>query len=297
MKNKNGKSPSKQYAVAGWVFIIPFIIMFAIFMVYPIFDSFYMTFFKIDGFETSFVGLNNYKRLFTDSLVWKSLGNTFLYTIVQVPVMLLLAMILSTLVNSHWLKLRGGFRTALFLPCVISLVSYSLIFRMMFSNDGIINQALISLGLTSESIGWLQTAGPARILIIIALIWRWTGYNMMFFLSYLQNIDQATMEAAEVDGANAFQKFIRITFPQMKPIFLFCAIMTTIGTLQVFDETFNITKGNPNYSTISISHYIYNKSFVSTPDFSYSATISYLVVIILVILSIIEFRVMKEDNT
>ena len=119
---------------------------------------------------------------------------------------------------------------------------------------------------------------------------------MMFYLSYLQNISPDYFAAADIDGANVFQKFIHITLPLMKPIILFSAIMSTIGTLQMFDESFNITKGDPNYSTISISHYIYNQSFVYAPDFAYSATLSYVVVLILVVLTVIQFRVMGDKE-
>ena len=132
--------------------------------------------------------------------------------------------------------------------------------------------------------------------MIIALIWRWTGYNVIFFLSALQNIPKETFEAAQVDGANAFQTFIKVTVPQLKPIILLTAIMSTNGTLQLFDETMNITQGGPANATITVSHYIYNQSFVYAPNFGYASAISYVVVFIMVILAIIQFSVAgKED--
>ena len=295
---KTGKKLSylKKYELAGWLFVVPFLLFFSAFMIYPMIDSFYLTFNRIEGLNTRFVGLDNYVRLINDTLMWRTLGNTFLFTVTQVFLMLLLAMILAMLVNNKWLRFKGAFRTSLFLPCVMALVAYSVIFMVLFSADGIVNDALIFLGIIETPLHWLRVANPARAVIIMALIWRWTGYNMMFFLAYLQNIDQATFEAADVDGASGFQKFIHVIFPQMKPIVLFCALMTTIGTLQVFDETYNITRGGPNFSTMSISHYIYLRAFEGIQDIAYAATVSYLMVLILVFLAIIEFRIMRDDN-
>lgn len=289
-------NPEKIHGRAGWFFVFPFLAVFLVFTVYPMMDSFYLTFHKMEGYNISFAGLANYKQLINDELFWRSLGNTFLYLIIQVPVMLLLALILSIVVNSPKLRFRGAFRTMFFIPCVTSLVAYSIIFKMMFSSDGIINMSMQWMHIIQAPIQWLREPIAAKVLIIIALVWRWTGYNMMFFLSYLQNINKEYFEAADIDGANILQKFKHITMPLMKPILLFSAIMSTIGTLQLFDETFNITKGDPNYSTISISHYIYNQSFVYAPNFAYSATLSYVVVLILVVLSIIEFRVMGDEK-
>ncbi len=186
-------------------------------------------------------------------------------------VMILLALAISSMLNNKKLKCRGLFRTAIFLPCVTSLVAYSIIFKSLFANDGFINGMLMNLHMIAEPINWLTNPTFARILIIIAITWRWTGYNMIFYLSGLQSIDDSIYEAAAIDGATGFQKFRYMTLPLLKPIILFTTINSTIGTLQLFDETMNITQGGPANTTITISQYIYNLLFKYQPNFGYAA--------------------------
>ena len=294
-KKKKKFSLDKYYSRQGWYFILAAMVLFGVFTLYPIIKSFLLTFQSVRGLKVEFVGINNYVRLFKDEMFWTSLKNTFFFLIIQVPVMLTLAILLASALNDSKLKFKGFFRVAIFLPCVTSLVAYSVLFKMMFSVDGIINQFLLTLNLISAPIEWLSDPFFAKIVIILALLWRYTGYNMMFFLAGMQNISQETYEAAEVDGANAIQTFFKITVPQLKPIILFTGIMSTIGTLQLFDEPMNLTGGGPGVSTTTISQYIYNQSFVYAPDFGYAATISYAIVIIVVVLSIIQFKVVGEN--
>lgn len=182
-----------------------------------------------------------------------------------------MALAISSMLNNKKLKCRGLFRTAIFLPCVTSLVAYSIIFKSLFANDGFINGMLMNLHMIAEPINWLTNPTFARILIIIAITWRWTGYNMIFYLSGLQSIDDSIYEAAAIDGATGFQKFRYMTLPLLKPIILFTTINSTIGTLQLFDETMNITQGGPANTTITISQYIYNLLFKYQPNFGYAA--------------------------
>ena len=162
--------------------------------------------------------------------------------------------------------------------------------------DGIVNQTLIHFGILDAPYQYLQNSGWARAVVIIAMLWRWTGYNVIFYLSALQNIPKETFEAAKVDGANAFYVFFKVTIPQLKPIILLTTIMSTNGTLQLFDETMNITQGGPANSTMTVSHYIYNQSFVYAPNFGYASAISYVVVFIMIILAMIQFGVAGKDN-
>lgn len=285
-----------SYNKYGWIFISAAFLLYLIFTIYPAAASLIMAFQTAEGGEMVFAGLDNFKRMFNDGIFIQSLKNTFLYMVIQVPIMLILAMFIATLLNSSILKAKGFFRTSIFLPCVTSLVAYSILFKMMFSLDGIVNKALMSLGILDAPYQYLQDSTWARAVIIIAMLWRWTGYNVIFFLSALQNIPKETFEAAQVDGANAFQTFIKVTVPQLKPIILLTAIMSTNGTLQLFDETMNITQGGPANATITVSHYIYNQSFVYAPNFGYASAISYVVVFIMIILAIIQFSVAgKED--
>lgn len=264
-------SVSKKLDRRAWLFIIPSLVLIVSFVFYPMVQAFLASFQTGIANNTEFGGLANYKRMLTDTTFQKALFNTVLFLIVQVPIMILLALAISSMLNNKKLKCRGLFRTAIFLPCVTSLVAYSIIFKSLFANDGFINGMLMNLHMIAEPINWLMNPTFARILIIIAITWRWTGYNMIFYLSGLQSIDDSIYEAAAIDGATGFQKFRYMTLPLLKPIILFTTINSTIGTLQLFDETMNITQGGPANTTITISQYIYNLLFKYQPNFGYAA--------------------------
>lgn len=280
---KNGKE--------GWLFISIALILFLFFSLYPIIDSLILSFYSSKGLVYTFTGLGNIRRLLSDQMFLIALKNTLIYLIVQVPIMLILAIFLATLLNSSRLKFKGVFRTCIFLPCVTSLVAYSVLFKMIFSEKGLINNILINLNLIETGIPWLTDPFWAKVTIILALLWRWTGYNMIFFLAALQNIPKDMYEAAEIDGVNKFKQFFYITVPQLKPILLFTTIMSTIGTLQLFDEPMNLTMGGPANSTMTVSQYIYNVSFVYAPNFGYAATISFMIAL----LSYVQFKFAGED--
>lgn len=169
-------------------------------------------------------------------------------------------------------------------------------FKYLFSNNGVINQLLMSLNLVDNPILWLSHPVWAKVVIIIAITWRWTGYNMIFFLSALQNIDPQVYEAADIDGANPIQKFFKITVPLLKPVILFTSITSTIGTLQLFDETMNITQGGPGDATLTVSQYIYNLSFKYTPDFGYASAVSFVIAVVIIVLSLIQLKVGNRDD-
>ena len=284
------KSISKNIDRKAWLFIIPSLILIVSFVFYPMVQAFFTSFQVGMANNTEFGGLANYQRLLTDSTFKKALFNTLLFLIVQVPVMILLALVISSMLNNKKLKCRGLFRTAIFLPCVTSLVAYSTIFKSLFANDGFINALLLNLNIIEQPIAWITDPTFARILIILAITWRWTGYNMIFYLSGLQSIDDSVYEAASIDGATGFQKFRYMTLPLLKPIILFTTINSTIGTLQLFDETMNITQGGPANATITISQYIYNLLFKYQPNFGYAAAVSYVIVVLIVILSFIQLK-------
>ena len=234
---------------------------------------------------------SNYKRILADKVFQQSIANTFLYLIIQVPIMLLLALIFASLLNNKDLKFKGLFRTCIFLPCATGLVAYSMIFRTLFTYDGMVNNMLLKFGLISEAINWLNDPVYAKAVIIIGLVWRWTGYNMVFYLAGLQNIDYSIYEAARIDGASPLQQFIHLTIPLLKPTILLTAIMSTSGTLQLFDESVNLTAGGPGKATMTLTHYIYNISFVETPKFNYAAALSVFILIVVAVLSAIQMKV------
>lgn len=280
----------KQYI--PYLFLTPAILLFAIFTVYPIISSLILSFQSLKSGNYVFVGLENYIRLFQDSIFLKSLSNTFIILIVQVPIMLILALILASALNSQLLKLKGVFRVGFFMPAVTSLVAYSILFSIMLQDTGIINQFLGLFGI--ENIHWLSNPFWAKVSIILAMTWRWTGYNMVIYLAAMQNIPFELYEAASMDGAGRIRKFFSVTVPQLKPVILFTAIISTISTLQLFDEPYNLTKGGPADATMTMGLYIYKTGFQYF-DFGYASAMAYIVVILVAVLSFIQMKVTGDD--
>ena len=205
--------------------------------------------------------------------------------------MLVVAMVLANLLNDPRLRFKGLWRTAIFLPCAVGLVSYSLVFRTMFATDGIVNDALMALHFVDSPVNWLGQPATARFVIIVGLLWRWTGYNMVFYLAALQNLDRSAFEAAKIDGAGPFKTFWYVTVPQLRPMILLTAIMSTNGTIQLFDESWNLTQGGPSYTTMSMSHYLFELSFQKNPNFGYGAALSYAILIMVAVLAWIQMKV------
>lgn len=292
LKQKYNKKLSlrNKEKLTGWFFLAPATLLIVFMSFVPMLQSIMLSFYGIKGAEQSFVGFHNYQRMFSDKVFLQSVGNTFFYLICQVPIMLLFAIVLAVMLNNKKLKFKGVFRTAVFLPCATSLVSYAIIFNVLFATDGLINTLLLNLGWIDHNINFFNDPTLSRMIIILGLVWRWTGYNMVFFLAALQNIDDSIYEAALIDGASNLQKFFKITVPLLKPTILLTAIMSTTGTLQLFDESVNLTAGGPANSTITISHYIYNTSFKFNPNFGYAATMSVFILIATATFSMIQMK-------
>ena len=283
----------RKQSAAGWAFLTPATLMIVIFSFYPMVQAFLTSLKR--GLPTALTYSEplwrNYERMLKDKVFVQSVSNTMTYLIIQVPIMLILAIIFATLLNNRDLKFRGLFRTCIFLPCATGLVAYSMIFRTLFTYDGMVNAVLMNLHILSEPINWLNDPFYAKFVIIIGLVWRWTGYNMIFYLSGMQSIDYSIYEAARIDGANQFRQLVNITIPLLKPIILVTAIMSTNGTLQLFDESVNLTRGGPANMTITMSHYIYNTMFTKNPNFGYAAAMSFVILIMVAILAAIQMKV------
>ena len=295
MKNKKkGMSITGKQRAAGWMYLAPATILIFIMSFWPIIQA-VITSFKT-GSSANMQWANpltyNYTRMFQDAVFKRSIGNTFLYLIIEVPIMLVLAILLAQLLNNKHLKFKGLFRTCVFLPCATSLVSYALIFKSLFATQGRINTILVKLGILENNFNFLGTGWSAKIIIIVALIWRWTGYNMVFFLAGLQNIEYSVYEAAKIDGASGWRTFWSITVPLLRPTIVMTTIMSINGTLQLFDESVNLTKGGPANATITMSHYIYNGSFgEGVANFGYASAMSVIVFIMVAILAFINLKV------
>jgi lactose/L-arabinose transport system permease protein len=280
--------------LSGWLFIAPALVLLGIFLIYPIIWSLWMSFQVGKGMNFSFGGWTNIIRLTKDPVYIRALVNTCIFFVVQVPIMIVMALLFAVALNDSTLRFRGVFRTAIFLPCVTSLIAYSTVFKSMFAQDGVINKALVFLHVTAMPIPWLQDPFWAKVVIILAITWRWTGYNMVFYLAALQNIDRSIYEAARIDGVPSWARFTNITIPLLKPVILFTTIISTIGTLQLFDEVYNITDGSPSDSTLTLSLYIYNLTFKFMPSFGYSATASWSIVVFVAVLSFLQFLIARD---
>lgn len=282
---------SKKQNLSGWIFLTPAVLLIMIMSFYPMVYAFLLSLKRGRGNTLKWVGIANYARMFQDKVFMQSLANCFIYLIIQVPIMLILALLLASLLNNKDLKYKALFRTAIFLPCASSLVSYATIFRALFAVDGLVNAVLIKLNILESGYNFLANANSARFVLILALVWRWTGYNMVFYLAGLQNIEYSVYEAAKIDGASPLQSFFKITIPLLKPTILLTAIMSTNGTLQLFDESVNLTGGGPANSTITMSHYIYNISFRNVPNLGYASAMSYFILFMVLILAFVQMKV------
>ena len=294
MKKKKGMSVVAKQHAAGWIYLAPATILIAVMSFYPIIQAIITSLKTGSSANMKWAEpiFYNYTRMFQDKLFLRSVGNTFLYLLIEVPIMLILAILLAQLLNNKDLKFKGLFRTCVFLPCATSLVSYSLIFKSLFATQGLMNSILMNLGIIHENINFLGNSGSAKAIIIIALIWRWTGYNMVFFLAGLQNIEYSVYESAKIDGSNGWKTFWKITVPLLKPTIVMTVIMSINGTLQLFDESVNLTKGGPANSTITMSHYIYNNSFgQGVANFGYASAMSFFVFILVAVLAAINMKV------
>ena len=282
------KSLERKYKIAGWYFVMPASLLIFLFIFIPMVRAFILSLQSGVGNNLSFCGIKNYVRLFQDEKFIASLKNVIIYFAFQVPIMLFIAIILACILNDKKLKFKGLFRTIIFLPCATSLVASALIFKSLFALDGLVNVLLVNHHFISQPINWLTHPVWAKVIVIFTITWRWTGYNTVFFLAGLQGIEYSIYEAARIDGASTVQTFFRITLPQLKPVVLLTAIMSTNGTLQLFDEVKNLTGGGPGNATITISQYIYDLSFKYNPQFGYAAAVSYAILIIVALLSFIQ---------
>ena len=285
-------SLSRKQGLIGWGFLFVAAGLIVWMNFYPMVRGFYFSLHRGVGAQMEFAGAFNYLRLLEDPQFRQTIGTTFFYLLIQVPIMLITGLALASMLNSPGLKAKGFFRTAIFLPCAVGLVAYSLVFRQMFAVSGIVNTIAMNLGIMETPFNWFGSAWSARMIIILGLLWRWTGFNMIFYLAGLQNIDRSIFEAARIDGANVFQQFRKITIPLLRPIILLTAIMSTNGTLQLFDESFNLTGGGPGLTSRTMSHHIYSTAFEALiPQIGYASAMSFVIFIFVAVLAFIQIKV------
>ena len=277
-----------------YLFISPFYILFAIFMLYPLLYSFYLSFYQWSGVgQKIYIGLLNYTNLLKDKPFKQSLINCVTIFFEYVPGMTLLALILADLLNSKYIKLRNVFRTFIFLPYVTAAIAVTFSFQSLLDKDyGLVNYFLGWFGV--DPIAWLNSPSLARICLSSLVTWRWLGYNMIILLAGLQNIPPELYEAAKIDGATTTQSFFRITLPLMKPMLLFVIILSTIGTFSLFTEPYILTGGGgPINATLTPVLYLYQVGFKYL-HFGVASSIAYVLAIILIILSVFWIKILGE---
>ncbi len=281
----------------GWFCVAPSVLFFSAFYAYPILSSLYYVTRRWKGVTNTFIGLGNFVRMVHDNVFLSALGHNFVFMVIQVPIMIFLALLLAVILNQGIRRFRGTLRLAIFLPSVTSLVVVSVLFRALLQENGFFNNLMISGHLISSPIGWLNNAFWAKVTIMLAITWRWTGYNMVFFLVGLQSLDPQIFEAAEVDGASKVRQFFSITVPLLVPIILFSAVTSTSGTMQLIEEPNILTfQGGPANETMTAALYIYRQAFFVNFDFGYATAMSYVVVVISGILAFIQIRLLGGER-
>lgn len=277
--------------MTGWVFVTPAVVLLIVLSIIPLVKAFLLSLQTGRGSNLTWAGLSNYVRMLQDPTFKQTIITTFEYMVFSVPIMIILGIILAVLLNDQMLKLKGIYRTCIFLPAAVSLVASAVIFRSLFAMDGFVNTVLVGMGILDTPYNFLGHPTSARIIIIIMRIWRWLGYQMIFFLAGLQNIDASMYEAAKIDGANKWQSFWRITLPMLKPMILLTTVMAINSALQVYDESVNLTNGGPGFSSMSLAHYVYNTSFVNVPNFGYSCAMGMLILLMAAIITFVQMKV------
>jgi multiple sugar transport system permease protein len=272
----------KNEAIAAWLFLSPALFFLSLFIFWPIAYLFYLSLttgsFTVSG--TEFIGLKNYWRLLISPDFWQVLGNSIYFTVATVIPSIVIPLALAVLLDRE-IPLRSLLRTAYFIPSITSLVAVGLGWRWLFQNDGPVNQFLASAGLTG--VEWLSSTTWAMPVLILLTVWKQLGFNLVVFLAGLQAIPVQRYEAAELDGANGWQKFWYVTLPGLQPTLVFVAVTTAIFTLRSFEQVYVITGGGPLNSTNVLVYYIYEQAFALF-DFGYAAAAATVLLAIALIL-------------
>ncbi|KQZ85162.1 sugar ABC transporter permease [Microbacterium sp. Root166] len=281
-------------SLTGWAFISPNLILLALFLFFPILWAIQLSFQETRGFgDPEWVGLANYTRMMTDPVFWLSMGNTIVFTIVTVPVVMAAGLGLAVLVNSV-LPARGIWRTIIVLPMVISGVASGMIaVALFYESNGLINKVLAAMNL--EPISWQSDGTAAMISVMIVAVWLRVGFNMIIYLAGLQGISPELYEAARIDGASRWQQFRSVTIPLVGPSSFFLLIMNVIASFQVFDLIFVMTGGGPGNATSVLVTYAYRNGFqIREPG--YGAAIGIVILLITLVFTFIQWKTSRTRD-
>ena len=278
---------------APYLFILPFFILFFVFQLIPTIWTVYISFTEWKGIgDPQPCGVSNYRKMMVDSMFWESLGNTVIYWIAGLVLIMGLSVLIATLLNSPLVKGRAFFRTAAFLPNICAAIAMGLIFRMLFEeNVGLVNEILVSLG--AERVPWLTSTEFSKIPVVFLTAWRYTPWFTMIVLSGLLNISPDYYEAATVDGANAVQKFVYITLPSLGNILFFCSITVTVDMWKMFNESYILP--GPGTSNTSLFQYMYQSGF-NVFNMGYASAIGVILIMILTVLSAVQFAAKRRQG-
>ena len=278
--------------------LLPGLVVFGIFTVYPIIRLFWMSFFKWDFgsfLDQEFIGFENYRTVLSDENFRIAFTNTIVYTLITVPAQMVLGLLVAMLINSiNHVKI--GFRVAYYLPVITSWVIASLVFKYVFNTEGLLNYFLTNvIHVTSQNVRWLDSRWGGMTVAMLLGIWKGIGWNMVVFLAALQTVPLELYESASLDGAGSMQKFLNITLPGIRGTILFALVMLTIGGFNVYTSTKLITGGKPGHDTEVVLTWMYYKAF-SNGKFGYSAALSFIIAIVLAILAVLQFRLMQNKD-
>lgn len=283
-------------AGAPYLFISPFFLLFLLFVCLPVVHSLWLSLHDTIGLKTRiFVGAGNFVELATDGTFRKSLWNTVYFTVGTLILQLPLALVLAIALNSPRVKGKLFFRFAFFSPVLVAGVFIGIIFGLIFNTDyGLLNQTLRSFGVDTSDLRWLQREDLVMPALILTGVWRWTGFNMIYFLAGLQSIRQELYEAAAVDGAGPWHSFLHVTLPGLRPITLFVLVMSIMGSLQLFDLPYILLfgqggGGGPNDAGLTVVMYLYRAGFQYL-RLGYAAAIGWALFLIIFIVSMLQMK-------
>ena len=284
----------RKKELTGWLFVMPSLIVFTLFMFLPIILGFWYSLTDYTGLsdQFNFVGLSNYVKLFQDRYFKVSIKNNLIYAGLYSVLTMLLALVLATLLNGLK-RFRKIFRMAFFMPYISSMVAVAIIWKMIFNpNGGPLNTVLLNIGIANPP-KWLASTDWALIAIVIVSVWKSCGYYMLIFLAGLQNIPETLYESAALDGAGKIARYFKITLPMITPTIFLNLVLVTINSFQVFDLVNVMTKGGPGMSTNVLSFRIYYEGFKNS-SMGYASAIAYFLFAVILIITGFQFLIEKR---